>query len=93
MGQTYVWHEKANTLASRDYKQPQAVLVLNDQGGAVMDVSYDKTGTLRAQMGGHPPIVLSVAENQQACVTLREEKINALSAGGASRDRDIHVSW
>lgn len=27
MGQTYVWHEKANTLASRDYKQPQAVLV------------------------------------------------------------------
>jgi hypothetical protein len=47
-----------------------------------MDVSYDKTGTLRAQMGGHPPIVLSVAENQQACVTLREEKINALSAGG-----------
>lgn len=33
MGQTYVWYEKANTLASRDYKQPQAVLVLNDQGG------------------------------------------------------------
>jgi hypothetical protein len=23
-----------------------------------MDVSYNVTGTLRAQMGGHPPIVL-----------------------------------
>ena len=27
MGQTYIWEEKANTLASRDYKQPQAVTV------------------------------------------------------------------
>lgn len=27
MGNTYVWKEQANTLASRDYKQPQAVLV------------------------------------------------------------------
>ena len=25
MGQTYVWEEQANTLAARDYKQPQAV--------------------------------------------------------------------
>ena len=31
MGQTYVWHEKANTLASRDYKQPQAVLVRDER--------------------------------------------------------------
>ena len=35
------------------------VLVLNDQGGAVMDVSYDVTATLRAQMScSHPPLVL-----------------------------------
>lgn len=27
MGNTYVWNNQANTLASRDYKQPQAVLV------------------------------------------------------------------
>lgn len=27
MGNTYVWEEQANTLANRDYKQPQAVMV------------------------------------------------------------------
>lgn len=26
MGQTYIWEETANTLASRDYKQPQTVI-------------------------------------------------------------------
>ena len=26
MGNTYIYHEQANTLASRDYKQPQAVI-------------------------------------------------------------------
>ena len=26
MGQTYVHYEQANTLAARDYKQPQAVI-------------------------------------------------------------------
>jgi hypothetical protein len=34
------------------------IIVLNDQGGAVMDVSYDVTATLRAQDHGHPPVVL-----------------------------------
>lgn len=33
-------------------------IVLNDQGGEVMNVSYEVTGTLRAQMSGHPPVVL-----------------------------------
>ena len=47
-----------------------------------MDISYDKTSTLRSESHGHPPIVLSIAENQQACVTLHEENINALSVGG-----------
>lgn len=36
----------------------EPTIVLNDQGGKVMDVSYDVTGTLRANMGGHPPLVL-----------------------------------
>ena len=36
----------------------EPVIVLNDQGGAAMNVSYDVTGTLRAQMRGHPPLVL-----------------------------------
>ena len=32
--------------------------VLMDQGGGVMNVDYDKTGTLRAQTHGHEPIVM-----------------------------------
>jgi DNA (cytosine-5)-methyltransferase 1 len=35
------------------------VLCLNDQGGSIMNDSHDVTGTLRAQMDGHPPLVLS----------------------------------
>lgn len=31
MGQTYVWEEQANTLAQRDYKQPQCVSIENDE--------------------------------------------------------------
>lgn len=34
------------------------VIVLNDQGGSFMNVSEDVTGTLRAQMDGHPSTVL-----------------------------------
>lgn len=35
----------------------QKICVLNDQGGSVMNVSYDIVGTLRAQEHGHQPIV------------------------------------
>lgn len=34
------------------------ILILNDQGGAVMSVEYDVSPTLRAQDHGHPPVVL-----------------------------------
>lgn len=34
-----------------------AVSVLNDQGGSLMNVSENVTGTLRAQEHGHPPLV------------------------------------
>ena len=37
-----------------------SVLCLNDQGGQNMSVSSDVTGTLRAQMDGHPPLVFGV---------------------------------
>lgn len=37
--------------------RPSNVVVLNDQGGQVMDVSVEKTGTLRAQEHGHQPVV------------------------------------
>lgn len=35
-----------------------SVLCLNDQGGSIMNVSHNITGTLRAQMDGHPPLVM-----------------------------------
>jgi DNA (cytosine-5)-methyltransferase 1 len=34
------------------------VLCLNDQGGNRMDITENMTATLRAQMDGHPPLVL-----------------------------------
>ena len=34
-----------------------SVLCLNDQGGSVMEVTEDRTGTLRAQEHGHQPLV------------------------------------
>lgn len=37
----------------------QPTMILNDQGGQQMDVSYDVTSTLRAQDHGHPPLVMS----------------------------------
>lgn len=43
MGQTYIHEDKANTLAARDYKQPQAVCYWD--GGQV-------AGTLTAQNSG-----------------------------------------
>lgn len=33
------------------------LLVLNDQGGSVMDITTSVTATLRAQDHGHPPVV------------------------------------
>lgn len=36
----------------------QKILILNDQGGAVMHISYDITATLRADMKHHEPVVL-----------------------------------
>ena len=40
-----------------------SVICLNDQGGQRMDVHDDMTGTLRARMDGHPPLVL-VAQDE-----------------------------
>ena len=36
-----------------------SILCLNDQGGAQMHCTEDKTGTLRAQEHGHPPLVMA----------------------------------
>ena len=53
-----------------------SVLCLNDQGGNRMDVTENITATLRAQMDGHPPLVLGsqqggakICENQCPTIT------------------------
>jgi len=46
----------ANSNASANHAGP-SILILNDQGGAVMDFSEDITATLRAQEHGHQPVV------------------------------------
>ena len=45
------------------YEEKDGVLVLNDQGGGVMSVSYDVAGTLRAQDHGHPPLIFDARGN------------------------------
>jgi DNA (cytosine-5)-methyltransferase 1 len=51
----------APTMVGADNKggtnQIPSILCLNDQGGGRMDVSEGKSGALRAQMDGHPPLV------------------------------------
>jgi hypothetical protein len=37
------------------------ILCLNDQGGNRMDVSREKTSTLRSQINGHPPVVYGIS--------------------------------
>jgi len=46
----------ANSGLSANHAGP-TLLVLNDQGGSVMDITNDITATLRAQDHGHPPVV------------------------------------
>lgn len=41
----------------------QPTMVLNDQGGSVMNISEEVTSTLRAQDHGHPPLVFSGEDN------------------------------
>ena len=48
-------------------------LVLNDQGGSVMDVSEEQTATLRAQSHGHEPVVVSIGNGQLNQVSMAEQ--------------------
>ena len=49
-------------------------IVLMDQGGGVMSVEVNKTGTLRAQTHGHEPVVIHKAEAYR----ISAEKSNAM---------------
>lgn len=47
----------------------QPIVCLNDQGGNVMGVSHDVSGTLRAQEHGHQPSILDMSH---ACDVIRD---------------------
>ena len=65
--------EKSATLSTlQDQTLFQMIPVLNDQGGGVMSVSYNMTGTLRASEHGHQPIVL---ESNQVHATVSQTGI------------------
>ena len=55
------------------------IMILNDQGGSVMDVSYKVAATLRAQDHGHPP-VMCFQQNQREEVRNMGEQAGALTA-------------
>lgn len=56
------------------------VMCLNDQGGNVMGVSHDVSGTLRAQEHGHQPAVIAFAQNQREEVRNVGDKAVSLAA-------------
>ena len=60
--------------------QTPAVMCLNDQGGSVMGVSHDVSGTLRSQEHGHQPAVIAFAQNQREEVRNVGDKAVALAA-------------
>ena len=67
MGQTYVWEEQANTLAQRDYKQPQAVYAAGFSYGqsdkASLGYAEEVSPTIRGGEGGNErPCLVEVRE-------------------------------
>lgn len=56
--------EQSPTLNAECGGNKPAVLCLNDQGGNVMGVSHDVSGTLRAQEHGHQPAVMAFDTTQ-----------------------------
>lgn len=61
--------EQSPTLNAECGGNKPAVMCLNDQGGNVMGVSHDVSGTLRAQEHGHQPSILDMAH---ACDVIRD---------------------
>ena len=58
MGGGYVPMVAGSAISFHTMKPLANTLVLNDQGGAQMSISYDVTSTLREQMKHHEPLVM-----------------------------------
>lgn len=61
--------EQSPTLNAECGGNKPAVMCLNDQGGNVMGVSHDVSGTLREQEHGHQPSILDMSH---ACDVIRD---------------------
>ena len=68
------------------------IIVLNDQGGGVLNVSIDKTSTLRAQDHGHPPVIVFEPRSQDGVprVVNRDVSPTLNTAGGAETTMRVH---
>lgn len=69
-----------------------AVMCLNDQGGNVMGVSHDVSGTLRAQEHGHQPSILDMSH---ACDIIRDcgEIVPSLQARMGTGGNQIPLTY
>lgn len=76
------WEESdvKNALRAGESKSSHACLCLNDQGGSVIGVSYDVSGTLRAQEHAHQPTILDISH---PCDVIREcgDTVPTIGAG------------
>lgn len=55
-------------------------LCLNDQGGSCIDVSHNITGTLRAEMHGHQPVVLQENKDETVVYGISGYQSNAMKS-------------
>ena len=81
-GHGYVSAEKNKQITENGSSMTPSILCLNDQGGNRMDVTENMAATLRAQMSGHPPLVLG---SQQGGAEICEDLCPTItSAAGTS---------
>jgi DNA (cytosine-5)-methyltransferase 1 len=67
----------APTLKSGGGNGMPSILCINDQGGERMDLYENVSGTLRAQMDGHPPLVMAT---QQGGAEICEDQCPTITA-------------
>lgn len=70
----------------------QPIVCLNDQGGNVMGVSHDVSGTLRAQEHGHQPSILDMSH---ACDVIRDcgEVVPSLQARMGTGGNQVPLTY
>lgn len=84
--------EQSPTLNAECGGNKPAVMCLNDQGGNVMGVSHDVSGTLRAQEHGHQPSVLDMSH---ACDIIRDcgEVVPSLQARMGTGGNQVPLTY